>query len=738
MTSFNERIPLERLIYCYTEREQLCKKYFEKERDVAKRKQWETQFTKFLISSITEDGNRVVHYEMPDTAIESHGSRLYANRGIQSVPADIRGFLCRGYTTDVDAKNCHPKILQYICHKYSIPCDHLTHYINNRDYLLTNNFRSKDEGKKVILVCMNSSNPVKTRIPFVKDFDVEMKKIQSALYSLPDYATLVNSIPDDKHGNALGSLLNRICCSEENKMLNHVEQFFKQKRIDTFAKCFDGILVYGSFYDDNQLLEELEEYVEQQIPGLTMQFAYKEHSTVLPDIPSNWVCPPKGTIFKHPKYMEWKTDFEQHWCKIISKSAYLNTTELLWKDERNLIIGEKHHRYEKKDKNGDIKNVAYINEWVIDSNMRTYDDIGVFPNPSDCPPNVFNMWAPFPFEDKPISIDDPEYDYESVEKFLNHIRVLVGEKEVSDYFINYIAHMFQKPHEKPSTCIWLVSNQGAGKSIIVEILKNIIGPDRVLVSSSPERDVWGQFNNLLTNAYLVALEEVDKRNMLQADGKLKSLLSDSTLTISEKGRPSYSISSLHRFIGLSNTKDPVFTSEDDRRNMIIRCLDILKGNDAYFDDLLHTFIHKSDKQQNALRSLYWYLKTQVNISTWNFRSIPRTKHHQEIIKSSRLPLEEFLIQLALQNRDVQQVEKLSKEVLADYNAWCSLNGVANNMSSRKLMADIKLKCGIQVDEVGHTRDGTKYAIVIPSIVQKYSLQNIVFLPELESDEKNDL
>lgn len=736
MTTFNERIPLDRLIYCYTKREEFCKTYFSKEKDVAKRKQWETQFTKFLISAITEDGNRTVHYEMPETAIESHGSRLYANGGIQSVPADIRGFLCRGYTTDVDAKNCHPKILKYICDKNSIPCEHLTYYINNRDYLLTNNFRTKEEGKKVILVSMNSSDPVKTKIQFVKQFDAEMKQIQSALYALPEYATLVDSIPENKRGNALGSLLNRICCSEENKMLSHVEKFFKQKRIDTFAKCFDGILVYGTFYDDNQLLGELEEYVEQQITGLKLQFAYKEHSSVIPDIPTDWVCPQKGAIFKHPEYMKWKAEFEQHWCKIISKSAYLDTTTLQWKDERNLIVGEKHRRYEKKDKNGDIKNVAFINEWVIDSSMRTYDDIGVFPNPADCPPNVFNMWVPFPFEDKPITSDDPEYDAESVEKFLNHIRVLVGEKDVSDYFINYVAHLFQKPHEKPSTCMWLVSNQGAGKSIIIEILKLLISPDRVLVSSSPERDVWGQFNNLLAPAFLVALEEVDKRNMLQADGKLKSLLSESTITISEKGRPSYTIPSVHRYIGLSNTKDPVFTSEDDRRNMIIRCLDVLKGNRVYFDDLLNTFIHKSDRQQNALRSLYWYLKTQVDISAWDFRAIPRTKHHQEIIKSSRLPLEEFLIQLALQNRSLPSVEKLSKDVLADYNAWCILNGVNHNMSSRKLMADIKLKCGIQVDEVGHTRDGTKYAIIIPSIIQKYSLQNITIIPE--EDEKNDL
>jgi hypothetical protein len=129
------------------------------------------------------------------------------------------------------------------------------------------------------------------------------------------------------------------------------------------------------------------------------------------------------------------------------------------------------------------------------------------------------------------------------------------------------------------------------------------------------------------------------------------------------------------------------------------------------------------------------LKTQVDISAWNFRAIPRTKHHQEIIKSSRLPLEEFLIQLALQNRSLPSVEKLSKEVLADYNAWCILNGVNHNMSSRKLMADIKLKCGIQVDDIGHTRDGTKYSISIPSIIQKYSLQNITIIPE--EDEKND-
>jgi hypothetical protein len=47
------------------------------------------------------------------------------------------------------------------------------------------------------------------------------------------------------------------------------------------------------------------------------------------------------------------------------------------------------------------------------------------------------------------------------------------------------------------------------------------------------------------------------------------------------------IKSYHRFIISTNKDDPIATSKDDRRNLIIRCSDELVNNKIYFDKLHH-------------------------------------------------------------------------------------------------------------------------------------------------------
>lgn len=50
---------------------------------------------------------------------------------------------------------------------------------------------------------------------------------------------------------------------------------------------FDGLLIYGDYYNDNDLIEQISSYIESQIPGLNMKWAYKEHDNIL-KIPDNF------------------------------------------------------------------------------------------------------------------------------------------------------------------------------------------------------------------------------------------------------------------------------------------------------------------------------------------------------------------------------------------------------------------------------------------------------------------
>jgi hypothetical protein len=51
---------------------------------------------------------------------DKHEGRLFDGSSIQGIPKTIRGFLCKGLTTDIDQNNSHPTILKYLCDKHNI------------------------------------------------------------------------------------------------------------------------------------------------------------------------------------------------------------------------------------------------------------------------------------------------------------------------------------------------------------------------------------------------------------------------------------------------------------------------------------------------------------------------------------------------------------------------------------------------------------------------------------------
>jgi phage/plasmid-associated DNA primase len=208
------------------------------------------------------------------------GGRLFCGSAVQNITYLFRGLISK-HTTDIDMKNAHPCILQYICGKHNIPCLNLTNYINNRDTIL-NNFNNREEGKKAFLSSVNNDKPNKK----IKDdtfvlFDMEMKIIQNKVISLPEYEVIKNTVPLEKNYNRNGSSINRILCHYENMILQEVIDFAVGRGLEIFALMFDGIMVYGDYYSNQKIINDLERFVEEKFPNLNMKFAYKEHDNSL-------------------------------------------------------------------------------------------------------------------------------------------------------------------------------------------------------------------------------------------------------------------------------------------------------------------------------------------------------------------------------------------------------------------------------------------------------------------------
>lgn len=409
------------------------------------------------------------------------------------------------------------------------------------------------------------------------------------------------------------------------------------------------------------------------------------------------------------EYTQWKAKFEMEWCKIKTNGIFIkrttvdNKTSLIFQNKQTLVTGYEHECYFKIDAKGKQKRTAFIHEWLADPTMKCYETMECIPPPLICPENTYNLWIPSPYECQPIDETNPDFNVEALKAFSNHIQILANHDQVTyEYICNWVAQSIQRPGEKMGVALNFVGEQGIGKNTFTDILVELYGgSNKKVETAQPERDVWGQFNDLMTTAYLVILNETDKRNTIGHDGKIKACITDNTIPISPKGKTSFIMASYHRFIQNTNTEDPTTTSKTDRRNVIIRCSDEKMGDTNYFIEL-NNILHSP----NALRSIYWSFKT-MDISTFKRGDRIVTDYHTTIIQYNEDPIKLFLKSLVETNTGVMEMS--SVELLAMFNRWRAETKMrfGENMNVLSLLKQIRLKIKPPTDALysRHTRNG---------------------------------
>ena len=277
--------------------------------------------------------------------------------------------------------------------------------------------------------------------------------------------------------------------------------------------------------------------------------------------------------------------------------------------------------------------LSFIDRWVKDENIKTYKDIGCYPPPLEVPDGYFNTWTGFPWED----VNEYTEKKEELQEILDFFKILCrGDDEVLAFLLKWLGNMLQYPADKNGLFPIFVSDEGIGKGTFCRILERLIGKDKFLETTAPEKDVWGKFNSLMTHAYLVYINEFGKKNQEEADGRIKGLLTDGNLTIECKGKDPYKFTSYHRFIGSTNSEDPTTVTKGNRRKWIIRCSDELKNNKEKFKRL-YTLLADND----VIKTLYDYLM-EVKCENMIGDEPPKTEYQAILETSNENVMEMFL------------------------------------------------------------------------------------------------
>jgi hypothetical protein len=615
------------------------------------------------------------------------GGRLYCGGCIQGLQKDFRGFFVGdGVTTDIDMKNAHPVILKYLCDLNKIRCVNLSHYIENRADVLKE-FGDPDEGKTLFLKAINDDKSNK-KCPntFFKDFDKECKSIQKQLSAVAEYKHIADSVPETRRHNFLGSALNRILCVFENKILQEVISVVNGRNIEIMALMFDGLLVYGDHYEDDSLLADIEKRVNDVFVGLNMKFAYKEHSTKI-EMPDDFEIVDKSVRIDEDRTFEvMSAEFEKTHAKIRKGGLFIDekVNEVVIMDKKTIVTIYENITYDKLVRNAKtdemtIVKQTFINDWLRNNDdQRCYDEMDCYPS-GVCPENVYNTWRPFRMELVKTWTDTPD----AVEAVRNHILILCGNDEnVASYLEAWIGQMIQYPETK-TICPTLISKEGAGKGTLMTIISAMLGEKKYYETTTPSKDVFGHFNGVLKDCFLVNFDEMSKSEMAGFSGLFKSLVTNKKANINEKSVKPYTISSYHRFIITSNNEDPINSNKDDRRNLIIRSSDELIGDKPYFEKM-NAFAEDTD----AMKSCYEYFKSIPNLDEFNRLPMPKTEYQADIQEASVAPVERWLRDFTEKHFDDGEVKIKAGDMFNDFKDWVIDEGIEWKMTAVKFGLDM--------------------------------------------------
>jgi hypothetical protein len=686
-------------------------------------------------SMITNNGQMNIEYKPCPT---SPLGRIYGKSGIQNISGVIRGFLFNEITTDFDFKNCHPKIALYICRKNNIHCPNLADYCNNRNKWLL----IAPDTKVVILKMLNNQ-----RINYdnknnqLRDLDKELKTIQTKIYNLPEYQHIISGCNNEKN-NIVGSGFNRVLCYYENLLLNDLITYFKTKHsLDIAVPMFDGAMIYGVINESASIpiITNCEKMINDKWKtnevNLDIQIAIKDHDISI-QIPDDWIEPIEK---KENDFDTVSTNFELDHAKIINKSVVIkqnpDRTFCIF-TENKIKMAYSHLVFDdwiETKGGGYSKTVGFIGRWLNENpEQRRYTDF-------ECNPycgirnieqneTLYNIWSPFNGEF--IKPDTFVWKKDGLYAMLHHISILCNhQQDVADYFVKWIGQMIQYPKVK-TICPTLISKEGAGKGTLLMFIRKMLGDTKVMETTTPSRDVWGTFNNSMCNSFLVVLNELTKKDTIDAEGIIKGLITDPKITINTKGVSAYDVNSYHRFMITTNKDDPIKSKNDDRRNLIIRSSDEKCGDKQYFKGLYELL-----NDDDIIKTCYEYFKNIPDLDKFGEIPLPFTEYQQDIKDSSMSPIETFLIEYTTEildyvdNKGVAIKKVLASDLFNQFQAYIIENTLNYKVSNVQFGLKLK-RLNIRGITNKTTKSGVCYCIDIEKTKDYFRLGLLLDIEDL--------
>ena len=388
-------------------------------------------------------------------------------------------------------------------------------------------------------------------------------------------------------------------CDGENIILGVMIDFFKEKGLINklgrmnVVLCFDGIMINKrnlGEYDMLDLLNECENVIEQKCSvKIKLKIKPMDDGLISKEISNR--PNPVNDIFMYQDYID-ECSTWINVCKLKNELVhFINKDTYAIRGAAPMIIKERIKYNAKDEYSSDIIDRVFKLDVGFKFEMAnvkfkvslTADEIKRNSlSSSDLTINGYQNWLTSRYRnDRENIIFDPKYFYDNkptdniynlfnglnIERdSLLHIKPLEEndiffkhilniwckqDKLAYEYVLNWFASIIQFPWKKLRSCIVLKSTERAGKGIIVDKIREILGENYVFHPSSVN-DILGNFNSGCRNKLLIFMDELVWGGDKERAGVFKKLITEKTISVNEKFKSIYIIDNLINVIAASN------------------------------------------------------------------------------------------------------------------------------------------------------------------------------------------
>ncbi|MDG1287901.1 MAG: DUF5906 domain-containing protein [Rickettsiales bacterium] len=265
-------------------------------------------------------------------------------------------------------------------------------------------------------------------------------------------------------------------------------------------------------------------------------------------------------------------------------------------------------------KDGEPKFMPLGKWWLLHPQRRQYESIGL--HPKGCSDEILNLWQGFATKAK-------QGDWSLMQKHILNV-VVCGNVQHYEYVLKWLAFAVQHPEKPAEVALVLKGGKGTGKGAFANAMCKIFGQHGWHISDA--QHLSGRFNAHLGDTCFVFADEAYWPGNKSAEGNLKSLITEPTLTIERKGVDAEQTLNMLHVVMASNEDWIVPASEEERRFAVFEVSSKYQQNREYFDALF------AEQSNGGLEAMLYDL-LNMDISGWHPRyDFPRTKAlHEQMI-----------------------------------------------------------------------------------------------------------